>query len=156
LPGPPPACALISDEGVGGEAVLAAEGVLLGAIDGALAGAAGGGALADVDVVDVFGDAAAPPAAGSSSHVSTPLWPRHAPRCDVPLNVVPSLHLAIGVPLPESLAAAVDLALLDLELLDFVLLLDVAALLLDAAPDFVLVAFDDDDASLLSIHVCTP
>ena len=46
-----------------------------------------------------------------SSHVSTPLWPLQAPRCEVPLNVVPSLHLAIGVPLPESLAAAVDLAL---------------------------------------------
>jgi hypothetical protein len=68
------------------------------------------------------------------------------------LNVVPSLHLAIGVPLPESLAAAVDLALLDFELLAFVLLLDAALDLLD----FVLVAFDDDDASLLSIHVCTP
>jgi len=137
----------MSDDGVGGEAVLA--GVLDGAIDGALAGAAGGGAFAAVDVVGV---AAAPPAAGVSSQVSTPLWPLHAPRCEVPLNVVPSLHLAIGVPLPESLVAAVDLALAAFVLVVFELL-DESVLLLD----FVLVALlEDVAASLLSSHVCTP
>lgn len=105
-----------------------------------LAGAAGvaAGAGAGVAAVVLAGVAAA----GVSSHVATPLWPRQAPRCEVPLNVVPSLHVAIGVP-PVSADAGVAV---------FVAGAGFAALAVDAAGAAGVAGVAAD----LSSHVCTP